>query len=264
MDPFLLKLILSFFVGGLWITLATILAEKAGTKLGGVIGGLPSTSLISFFFIGWTQSTLIASQATSILPIMMGVSALFVVIYILLSKINFYLAIISALMFWFLCSLGLILLKFSNFIISLVVYVILIIISYYILEKKSTIISEGKKTIKYTFQKLLFRGILSGSIIALAVYMAKISGPLMGGALAAFPAVYTSTIIITHLVHGKTFTSAIMKVMVFSGSTTCVIFAIAVRYSYLYLGLIYGTIFSFIVALVAGGLIYQFAKRKIL
>ena len=40
MEPFTLKLILSFIVGAIWVTGATILAEKYGTKLGGVIVGI--------------------------------------------------------------------------------------------------------------------------------------------------------------------------------------------------------------------------------
>ncbi|MDI9559183.1 MAG: DUF3147 family protein, partial [Pseudomonadota bacterium] len=51
---FVLKLILSFIVGSLWITMVTILAEKYGTRIGGLMAGLPSTILISLFFIAWT------------------------------------------------------------------------------------------------------------------------------------------------------------------------------------------------------------------
>ena len=88
-DIFILKLILSFIVGSIWITLATIIAEKFGTKLGGVIAGLPSTVVIALFFIGWTQTPLIASQSTSMVPIVMGIGALFVMIYMILG-INIY------------------------------------------------------------------------------------------------------------------------------------------------------------------------------
>ena len=40
-DIFFLKLALSFIVGGAWIALTTVLAEKFGTKLGGIFAGLP-------------------------------------------------------------------------------------------------------------------------------------------------------------------------------------------------------------------------------
>ncbi|MFC1955801.1 DUF3147 family protein [Chloroflexota bacterium] len=34
-------MVLSFIVGGTWIALVTVLAEKFGTKLGGIIAGFP-------------------------------------------------------------------------------------------------------------------------------------------------------------------------------------------------------------------------------
>jgi len=68
MDPFIIKLIISFFVGAIWITSVTVISEKLGTKIGGVLGGLPSTCLIALFFIGWTQSPEVASHATIIMP----------------------------------------------------------------------------------------------------------------------------------------------------------------------------------------------------
>src|SRR3990167_2894579 len=90
MDIFALKLILTFIVGGLWITLGTIIAEKYGTKIGGVIAGLPSTVAVTLFFIGWTQSAQFASQSTAIVPIVTGISGFFVAVYFLLTKKFFF------------------------------------------------------------------------------------------------------------------------------------------------------------------------------
>ena len=50
-DIFFLKFALSIIIGGAWIALATVLAEKFGTKLGGVIAGLPSMTAAALFFI---------------------------------------------------------------------------------------------------------------------------------------------------------------------------------------------------------------------
>ncbi len=78
---FLFKLTLSFFIGGLWIILATILADKLGSKVGGLISGLPSTALFSLFFISWTQSPAVAVEATTISPIVGGLTCLFLATY---------------------------------------------------------------------------------------------------------------------------------------------------------------------------------------
>jgi hypothetical protein len=60
---FLIHLVLAFVVGSLWVTFITIVAEKRGSTVGGVLGGLPSTSAFSFFFIAINQSTTIAVEA---------------------------------------------------------------------------------------------------------------------------------------------------------------------------------------------------------
>ncbi|MBL7086069.1 MAG: DUF3147 family protein, partial [Candidatus Cloacimonetes bacterium] len=133
---FLLKLLLSFIIGGIWITFATIIAERFGSKLGGVIAGIPSTIIISLFFIGWTQSPIIASKATTVVPIIMGIDALFVVVYSLLRNRQFYIAITGALIFWAVSSFILALVGFDSFLISLIGFVVLVVLSYYILEKR--------------------------------------------------------------------------------------------------------------------------------
>ncbi|MBL7086061.1 MAG: DUF3147 family protein, partial [Candidatus Cloacimonetes bacterium] len=202
---FLLKLLLSFFLGGVWITFATIIAERFGSKLGGVIAGIPSTIIISLFFIGWTQSPIIASKATTVVPIIMGIDALFVVVYALLRNRNFYIALGGALLFWAVSSFILALIEFDSFLFSLIGFVVFVVISYYILEKRYSFPSESPKYTKYTLPLLAIRGILSGSIIAFAVLMAKIAGPLVGGMFSAFPAVMLSTMIITYYSHGTNF-----------------------------------------------------------
>lgn len=144
-DIFFLKLVLSFIIGGAWITLATVLAEKFGTKLGGVIAGLPSMTAVALFFIAWTHTPFIASEATTIIPVAMGVNALFVLVYSLLAKYSFWLSLAAALGLWFALSLGLVLLKFDNFPLSLAGFVALLAFSYFILEKNPVSRRKGRK-----------------------------------------------------------------------------------------------------------------------
>ena len=80
-DLFLLKLTLSFIIGGLWTITATALADKFGTKIGGFIAGLPSTILLGLFFIAWTQNEKSAVEATTIVPLVGGINYLFLASY---------------------------------------------------------------------------------------------------------------------------------------------------------------------------------------
>ena len=51
-DLLILHLILAFAVGGAWVGFATLIAERYGSALGGLVGGLPAISIVSFLFIG--------------------------------------------------------------------------------------------------------------------------------------------------------------------------------------------------------------------
>ena len=262
-DIFSLKLALSFIVGGTWIALATVLAEKFGTKLGGIFAGLPSMTAAALFFIAWSQNPVFASEATTIMPVAMGLNALFVLVYSLLVRYNFWFSLITALGLWLALSFGLALIKFDDFLISLVGFVILFAFSYFILEKKSGITSEGKKELSYTSRQLIFRVIFSGTMVALAVLMAKVSGPLWGGIFSVFPAVYISIIFITHFAHGKSFSMATLKVALLSGQVNVIIFVVTARYTYLHLGLFWGTFFPYLASLIGTLFLYYYVAKKV-
>ncbi|MBU1673289.1 DUF3147 family protein, partial [Patescibacteria group bacterium] len=125
---FLFKLALAFIVGGVWVIITTLLAEKYGSKIGGWIGGLPSTSLLSLFFIGLTQSTEIAAEATTVMPAVNGGIAIFALVfaYFIKSKKLFF-SLMSAIFFWFLISGLVIYFNLSNFLLSLFIFLILFI-----------------------------------------------------------------------------------------------------------------------------------------
>ncbi len=55
-SSFLLKLAISFLTGAAWVTLSTLASERYGSRVGGLIGGMPSTAVVSLLFIGLTQT----------------------------------------------------------------------------------------------------------------------------------------------------------------------------------------------------------------
>ncbi len=261
-DTFIIKLVLSFIVGGAWVTIATLIADKYGTKLGGIIIGLPSTLLVSLFFIGWTQSPGVAVEATTIVPIIGAVNALFLVAYIALVRVNFWIALSGSALFWALCSFSLLVFKFSNFYLSLMIYVIVVFISYFIIEKGIRVKSKSAREIKHTVGTLLFRGLLSGTIIALAVAMGKIGGPLLGGIFAMFPAMFLSTVLITYFSQGPLFSSGVMKVGLFS-AVSVVLYGVLVRSTYIPLGLGWGTLVSIIISFSTAFFIHVLVIKRI-
>lgn len=246
-DIFILKLALSFLMGGVWVTVATFLADRYGTKIGGVITGLPSTALLSLFFIGWTQSPSVSVAATTIIPAIGSVNAFFLVVYISLVRKNFWLALGTAFLVWSGLSLALVRVNFNDFFLSIFIYGVVVLLSFLLIEKGIKVKSEQGNKLRSTLRILIFRGLFSGAIIVLAVLMGKIGGPLLGGMFAMFPAMFTGTLLITYFTHGSLFSSAMMKVALLS-ATSVVLYAVSVRYTYLPLGLLLGTLVSVLVS----------------
>lgn len=258
---FLWKLVLSFVVGSLWITMSIMLAEKYGTKVGGIVAGLPSTILISLFFIAWTQSTHIAVEATTIVPIIGGVNCLFIIIYIVLLRINFWLAFGVAFLIWSILSLALVANGFNNFTISLISYVCLVVISHAIAEKGLKVKSESGRKIRYTPALIAFRAIFSGLVIMFAVVVTKVGGPLLGGMFVMFPAMFIGMIFMTHFSQGAAFSAAVMKSSIL-GAMSVVIYGIVARYTYIPLGLMGGTAASIIVSFASSYFIHGYLARR--
>src|SRR6267378_6975165 len=99
-DLLILHLILAFTVGGSWVSSATLIAEKYGSALGGLVGGLPAISVVSFLFIGLNQSPETASQATIVFPLALSFTMSFLLVYSILSKRGFPVALLAALVLW--------------------------------------------------------------------------------------------------------------------------------------------------------------------
>lgn len=261
-NVFLLQLFLAFIVGALWVTTATIIAEKFGSKIGGVIAGIPSTTVISLFFIGWTQTAQTASNAATIVPAVLGIDSLFVAIYILLSRHKLLISLGISLLIWSITSLLLVLFKFDNFVISILLFIMFVLFSYFLVEKIIKVRSQGKRKIDLTNSQILFRALLSGGIIISSVIMTKIGGYIIGGVFAAFPAVMLSNIIITYMNHGRDFSVAVMKSHMTSGSINVTVYGIGVYFLYPVFGLTMGTILAFIISLISVSLTTLFVHKK--
>jgi uncharacterized membrane protein (GlpM family) len=258
-----IKLLLSFIIGGLWVIGVTVIADKFGSKIGGLIAGLPSTLLFGLFFIAWTQSPETAIKATVVVPIMNGASAFFLVTYATMVKKGLGKALFFALALWGACAYFFVLTKFDNFKIALWIYPLILAVAYYLFEFKLKIRSVQGKKIKYSGKQIFMRGVICGLMVFLSVFLGKVGGPILGGILAMFPAMFLSTMIITYLAHGAKFSAATAKSAMLS-AISIVVYSIAVRYTYIPYGIIGGTLISTTSALLSGYLIYRFILSKII
>ncbi len=260
---FWFKLSLSFLAGSLWVTLTTLSAERFGSKVGGLIGGLPSTVVIALFFIGYTQSSQVASQATTVMPLAQGLNGLFIITFMVLIQYGLWRSLLGALLVWLIQSTLLFFLDIQSFMVSLVSWLGLLCFCYLVLEKWMKIPSHAKLSVTYPPSQLIWRALFGGTIIALAVLMGKLGGPLPGGIFGSFPAMFLSTLVITYRSGGADFSRSVGKSLLISGLINVPLYEIAVRYLYPVMGLIPGTIVALLFSFGTGYLTFRFMKTRL-
>jgi uncharacterized membrane protein (GlpM family) len=257
------KLGLSFIVGAAWVTLSTLAAERFGSKIGGLIGGLPSTVLVGLLFIGLTQSPFTAIQATTIIPLSQGLNGIFILVYLLAVQLSLVAGLVGSLSVWFLLASLLITTGIDSFALSLVAWMLLVVVCYLAAEYVIRIPSKGSLKVSYSPRQIALRGLFGGAVIALAVLISKVGGPLYGGVFTTFPAMFVTTLAITYRSGGADFSRAVAKSIMISGMINVVLYAIAVRYFYAWFGLPAGTLLAMVISLFTGYLTYLFLKERV-
>lgn len=244
----LLHLALAFVVGSLWVILVTVLSEKKGSAIGGILAGLPSTLAFSFLFIGINQSSAAAAQATTVFPLVFSFTCAFLLFYAVFAKKGFAVGLSLSLLIWLTVSGIIVISGLKDFTLSLVCGILVSAATFYLFVKRLRFKNFPGEEKNYNAVAILERGIGAGSLVFLAVLLSQIGGPSLGGIASAFPAVFTSTLIILNKSKGTEYSRSMTKPMVVSAILTCIPYSIAVRYSYPSFGTWIGTIISYAVA----------------
>ncbi len=213
------------------MTLSTIAAEKFGGRVGGVISGIPSTVVISYFFIGWTHGLQHAYEATTVYPAAFAFNVVSLVVYAYLAKTKMMSGIIGLICTWFISQSLLVFMNLSRFSISIVLWLLLSTVSYLFLCKQFSNQNTQKTEVTYRFVYIIYRAIFGGAVVALSILISKIGGPIYGGIFAAFPAVFLATLLITSITVNVAFSRSLVKPMMISGTINCVTFVIIFRYA---------------------------------
>ena len=162
----LIHLILAFAVGSLWVTLITIIAEKKGSVIGGILGGLPSTSAFSFFFIGINQSSAAAVEATTVFPLAFGITCTFLFFYAFFAQRGFGYGISISLLIWFAVSGLIVASGLSSFVVSLAAGAAISVLTYYCFTKMLRLQNLRGETMHYGARDVLLRGVGAGALVA--------------------------------------------------------------------------------------------------
>ncbi|HUB92392.1 MAG TPA: DUF3147 family protein [Candidatus Saccharimonadales bacterium] len=260
-SAFEIYLVVAFFVGGLVVTLATVLAEKLGSKAGGFITGLPSTIVISLLFIGITQSPLAASQVTTTIPAFYAVFLIFISVFCMLAKKGFAFGLITAFVVWITLAVAVVVLDPSSFILALALYLVTCVFAYYVVRKKAKLEHSRGARIQYSASQLLLRSVFAGAFVALAVFSAHAGGIIFGSLFAVFPSVTIPTLVIVRMARNTEFARAVAGSLMTSAMVNVMAYAILVRYLYPWIGLWFGTVAALLLSGVCAYSMYGLLAR---
>jgi hypothetical protein len=257
----LFKIFLSFVTGGVFTTITLYGAERYGPRIGGIIAGLPSTTAVGLFFIGFVQSPADASIASTVMPASVAGSLIFVVAYVTLCpKIGYKIALLAASVIWLAISLPLAYYKFEDIYAATLIFAVVWIATFLYMKKIDTKVDMPEK-VKYTPPQVLTRAAFAGSVIAVAVSISSLLGPLWGGALAAFPAMFLTTFVILCRQYGCAYSTAFARNTPL-GLLGVVPYLWGVHYLYPGYGLAYGTILSYAASFAVMGTAYALTLKK--
>lgn len=246
---YIYQLLTSFILGGATIAALSIIAERAPTKIAGIIISIPSTIAISLFFMSWTLGPEKMPEVIAVIPTSMGFGIIFTITWLYLSKIrlpkilSILLCQIGAIGIWLSLAFSVSKIKIPNIWTGTLIYFGFLAIGYYFLtyRPKET---EKPKTQKYSIGEKLFRAIFAGSIITLAVHLAKVAGPIWGGIFSTFPAVFTSTLTILHLNYDSKFLFRTFR-NIPMGFIPMITFVLASFYTFPLFGTIFGLLAAY-------------------
>jgi hypothetical protein len=207
-------------IGASVVIAATVAAERAGPLIGALVATLPVSAGPSYFFLAFEQDAAFFSQSALGSLLLNASTAIYATTYVLLSQRNPFITCVPAATMTWLGSFFL----FSRFIQSGVAAALLNIIVFgicFYLVRRYRDVRMPK--IELRWYDFAFRAGLVGTLIGIILLLHTIMGPLVTGALAAFPIVFTSMMLILHQRYGGPACAAVMA----NGITGLIGFGIA-------------------------------------
>lgn len=250
-SPLLLQLLTSFLVGGLFIGLISLLAERASREVAGLVLSMPSTMVIAYFFLGLYLSPEAIKETVPAVPFALGGSYLFVASYVYMANafrvklwLNIFLSTSIGTLLWLLIALPLVIFEIRSFWLSLLGCIPLVSLSYYLLAIRPKHTTQPIEE-HFTLLQIIARSIVAGCIIAFIVFISKVSGPLWGGVFSVFPAAMLSSILIVHTHRGPQFLFHVLRTMPLA-APTFILYALISGWAFPLYGVWIGTVIAYI------------------
>ncbi len=258
---FALRLIISFFVGGLAVAFQTLIGERVPLRWRGPVLTIPSTLGLSLFFVGLTKGPLAGQEAAMIVPAALGAEFLFVTAFALVIRHGLIPSLLVSTVVILAGGVFVLLFPPPTLLSSVFFYGLPAIIAGYLIVRSLPLVSK-LTPVPITPWYVAMRSLLGGSILVTVILLAKFLGNTWGGLFAAFPAVFLSTFLIYYFAHGRSVIPSVAHSMFFPGSLGLMLYAIVTLWTFPIVGIWIGTILSYL-AVACFFVLYNWAKSFI-
>ena len=260
---FLLRVFLSFVIGGVVIGSLTVLAQHLPQKTAGIILAVPITMAISLFFIWFISSQDEFVASFDILPMGVGISMSFMVVYIYIAQtikkrsVSIILSLLSVYVSWLLFAICTASFGKPTLLSSFLAFFFITAFCQWMLLRLPYQTDEDHSHTPST-KEIIVRMVLSGSVVALALFTTKAVSPFWGAFVGVtLPSVYPSYLAVLHYAHGPNFLIKVLRLLP-TGSTTYIVYGFVVRELYPLLGPWIGTLIAY-----ASTVVYMYLLSKI-
>jgi hypothetical protein len=224
---FALTVVLSFLIGGAYVSGVIWLSERIGSRAGAAIAGLPSTILVSIVFIVFSEGPEVARAAVAVVPLMFTSALIYALIFLRMvatfkNAARYPIAVIVATLAWLLTALIIRQTASIPFYYAVLFALFSLFGFRYALRKYVTVKSVK---IKLTDNIYLLRFIVGGALIAASVIAAHVIDPTWGGIIASFPAMLGVILYFLNKSQGDKFLKGFLRSLPLSyiGSLTFII-----------------------------------------
>lgn len=252
-----LRLLLGFLVGGICVAATTAVAERHGSRLGGFIGGLPSTLAIALLFVALTGGREHAIQAAGIAPLSFGINGLYVLLFVALTRYGFLLSMSLSLAAWIAAQSAIVVHGAPTLGFAIAAWGICFCICWLGFKFGVTVEAQSSSGTASGFGNLLIRALASGVLVTVAAAAALWGGTVISGVLASLPVVLICSLFIAYHRVGLGFARALARSLVFSAVINCTVFALFFRTALLHLDILPAFVLAYLATLLVALPVYR-------
>jgi uncharacterized membrane protein (GlpM family) len=247
------QVVLSAVIGGVWVGIAVIVAERYGGKIGGLLSGFPSTVACALLFVGWTSGSDSLLGVTRLLPLTFSAYAVFVASYVFFAGqiLRRESVVLASLGVWLVVLLFLMSLGSNNVFIPVVAWAGALALAFAMKvfegAEPPSVDSVPLKSSRYA---TIWRIGLAGLIVGVTVLASKLSTPDLAALFVSFPAAALVTLVIIHATRGLQHVQFIAPRMMISGLLNVVFLGFSVGWLLPFVGVTLSVFISLALTLI--------------